>query len=330
MIRLISPKSLRSLGIVGMNQRNIDFIGKHNKRSKFRLVDDKLLTKKIALEKGGIPVPELYGVVEYLFQIESFLKEIHQRESFVIKPVQGSGGKGILVVTGRDKEAFIKSSGAKINNSDIRHHIINTLAGLYSLGGRNDRAMIEGLIDFDPSLKHYSYEGVPDVRVIVFEGVPLMAMMRCATHKSEGKANLHQGAVGVGLDIATGRCVCAVQNGVLVTQHPDTGAAFNTLRVPQWDRVIELAASCTALTGLGYIGADVVLDSKLGPMLLELNARPGLSIQVANQAGLMHRMNIAREIIATTDDPALRIQLAKKRFTSADTRSNKVEKKCAQ
>lgn len=320
MIRLISPKSLRSLGIVGMNQRNIGFIGKFNKRSKFRLVDDKLLTKKIALEKGGIPVPELYGVVEYLFQIESFLKDIQQRESFVIKPVQGSGGKGILVVTGRDNEGFIKSSGARINNSDIRHHIINTLAGLYSLGGRNDRAMIEGLIDFDPSLKHYSHEGVPDVRVIVFEGVPLMAMMRCATHKSEGKANLHQGAVGVGLDIGTGRCVSAVQNGVLVTQHPDTGAAFSTLRVPQWDRVIELAASCTALTGLGYIGADVVLDNKLGPMLLELNARPGLSIQVANQAGLIHRMNIAREIIATTDDPVLRIQLAKKRFASAAPR----------
>ncbi len=316
MISLISPKSLRSLGIVGMNRRNISFIGKHNKRSKYRLVDDKLLTKKIALEKGGIPVPELYGVVEYLFQINDFLKEIQQRESFVIKPVQGSGGKGILVVTGRDGEAFIKSSGTRIYNSDIRHHITNTLAGLYSLGGRNDRAMVEGLIDFDPLLKQYSHEGVPDIRVIVFKGVPLMAMMRCATHKSDGKANLHQGAVGVGLDIATGHCVSAVQNSVLVTEHPDTGAVFSKLRVPHWDRVIELAASCTALTGLGYIGADVVLDRKSGPMLLELNARPGLAIQVANQAGLIHRMDIAQEIIETTDDPVLRIQLAKSHFTS--------------
>jgi alpha-L-glutamate ligase-like protein len=233
--------------------------------------------------------------------------------------VQGSGGKGILVVTGRDGEAFIKSSGAKIYSSDIRHHITNTLAGLYSLGGRNDRAMVEGLIDFDPALKQYSHEGVPDVRVIVFKGVPLMAMMRCATHKSDGKANLHQGAVGAGLDIATGRCVYAVQDNVLVTEHPDTGAHFSTLRVPQWDRVIELAASCSALTGLGYIGADVVIDNKLGPMLLELNARPGLAIQVANQAGLIHRMDIARDIIATTDDPVQRIQLAKKRFSSACT-----------
>ncbi|MFT5710740.1 MAG: alpha-L-glutamate ligase-like protein [Halioglobus sp.] len=316
MINLISPKSLHSLGIVGMNQRNIGFIGKHNKRSNYRFVDDKLLTKKIALEKGGIPVPELYGVVEYLFQIEDFLKQIQQREGFVIKPVQGSGGKGILVVTGRDGKGFIKSSGAKIGNSDLRHHLTNTLAGLYSLGGRNDRAMVEGLIDFDPSLKQFSFEGVPDIRIIVFEGVPLMAMMRCATHKSDGKANLHQGAVGVGLDIATGRSVCAVQNGVLVTKHPDTGADFASLHIPHWDNIIALAAGCTEMTGLGYIGADIVLDKKFGPMLLELNARPGLAIQVANQAGLMHRMAAAKEIIAATDDPVQRIELAKKRFAT--------------
>lgn len=314
MIEFVSPKILHSLGIVGMNQRNISFIGKNNKRKNYRLVDDKLLTKKIALEKGGIPVPELYGVVSYLFEIEAFLKELTQREGFVIKPVQGSGGKGILVVTGRDGDEYIKSSGARINNSDIRHHITNTLAGLYSLGGRTDKAMVEGLIDFDPALKDYSYEGVPDIRVIVYQGVPLMAMMRCATHKSDGKANLHQGAVGVGLDIATGGSVCAVQNGVVVTEHPDTGAVLTTLQVPHWDRILELAAGCNELTGLGYIGADVVLDRQYGPMLLELNARPGLAIQVANQAGLRHRMTIANEIVASTDDPAERINQAKIRF----------------
>lgn len=316
MIQLISPKTLHALGIVGMNQRNISFIGKNNNRKNYRLVDDKLLTKQIALEKGGIPVPELYGVVSYLFEIEDFLQEIKQRERFVIKPVQGSGGKGILVITGRDGDGFIKATGARIDDSDLRHHISNTLAGLYSLGGRTDRAMVEALIEFDAALKNYSYEGVPDIRIIVFQGVPLMAMMRCATHKSDGKANLHQGAVGVGLDIATGRSVCAVQNGVVVTEHPDTKAVLTSLQVPHWDKILELAASCNEMTGLGYIGADVVLDSNRGPMLLELNARPGLAIQVANQAGLRHRMDIAVEIVASTNDPEARIAQAKERFSA--------------
>lgn len=322
MIDLISPRTLRRLGIVGMNQRNIGLIGKNNPRARYRLVDDKLLTKKIALERGGIPVPELYGVVEYLFQIEDFLAELDRRDGFVIKPVQGSGGKGILVVVGRDGSDFIKSSGARVGARDIRHHITNTLAGLYSLGGRNDRAMVEALIDFDPTLKAYSCEGVPDVRVIVFQGVPVMAMMRCATHKSDGKANLHQGAVGVGLDIANGAAVCAVQNGKVVESHPDTGARFSELRVPHWDKIVELAANCCALTGLGYIGADIVLDTHKGPMLLELNARPGLSIQVANQAGLQHRMTAAKQIVDATDDPAERIRLAQARFAVAATVRN--------
>lgn len=315
---------LRKLGIVGMNQRNIGLIGKNNKRVNYRLVDDKLLTKKIALKHGGIPVPELYGVVEYLFQIDDFLTEIDSRQGFVIKPVQGSGGKGILVIVGRDGDEFVKANGDRVNKAFLRHHISNTLAGLYSLGGRTDRAMIEGLIDFDPSLKNYSYNGVPDVRVIVFRGVPVMAMMRCATEKSEGKANLHQGAVGVGLDIATGTSVCAVQNGLLIDTHPDTGASMCSLKVPHWEKTIELASICNELTGLGYIGADIVLDKNVGPMLLELNARPGLAIQVANQAGLQHRMDIALQIIDSTDDPAERIRLAKERFQTLGAFSSEI------
>ena len=148
-----------------------------------------------------------------------------------------------------------------------------------------------------------------------------MAMMRCATHQSDGKANLHQGAVGVGLDIATGQAVCAVQNGVLVTHHPDTGASFDTLQISHWDKILELAASCNAMTGLGYIGADIVLDKFAGPMLLELNARPGLAIQVANQAGLKTRLDIAFDIIRATEDPTLRIQQAKERFARTSMNS---------
>ena len=174
--------------------------------------------------------------------------------------------------------------------------------------------MIEALIDFDPSLARFSYEGVPDIRVIAFRGVPVMAMMRCATHASDGKANLHQGAVGVGLDIGSGAAVRAVQHGELVEIHPDTQAVFATLTIPHWERVLDLAASCVEMTGLQYLGADVVLDRLRGPMLLELNARPGLAIQVANQAGLRHRLAAAAEIAEQTQEHDARIALARQRF----------------
>jgi alpha-L-glutamate ligase-like protein len=313
MIRLISPRRLKELGILGMNRRNVGFIGKYNPRRNYRLVDDKLLTKEAAI-KNNIPVPELYAVIEAQHQIAAATAALAAHEAFVIKPVQGSGGKGILVIVGREGDQFRKSSGTMISAEEVGRHLSNTLAGLYSLGGRNDRAMVEAMIQFDPYLEKYSYEGVPDIRVIAFKGVPVMAMMRCATHASDGKANLHQGAVGVGIDIATGKSVRAVQHGHLVTTHPDTGANFDELQLPYWDRILDLGSRCVEMTGLGYLGVDIVLDKTRGPVLLELNARPGLAIQVANMAGLRHRLAIAEKIAAETNDHDMKIALARQHF----------------
>ena len=307
------PSKLRRLGVLGMNERNIGYIGRYNPRRNYPLVDNKLATKSGAQDRG-IPVPELYGVMKYQYEVRKVSDLLAAHESFVIKPAQGSGGKGILVITGRHKDNYLKASGEEVSPAEVERHISNILAGLHSLGGRNDTAMIEALIDFDPCLARYSHEGVPDIRVIAFRGVPVMAMMRCATHASDGKANLHQGAVGVGLDIATGSALRAVQHGQLVSSHPDTGASFETLQIPHWDRVLDLAASCVEMTGLQYLGADIVLDKQQGPMLLELNARPGLAIQVANQAGLRQRLVIAEAIAAQTDDHDEKIDLAKARF----------------
>ncbi|TGD73352.1 alpha-L-glutamate ligase-like protein [Mangrovimicrobium sediminis] len=309
-----SPAVLRRNGILGMNERNVGLIGKFNPRSRFPLVDDKLQTKKAA-QAQGIPVPELYDVVEFQYEVRDVIGRLEPLQSFVIKPTQGSGGKGILVITGRDGEGYVKSSGQVVEAEYVRRHLSNVLAGLHSLGGRNDKAMLEAMIDFDPYLASYSHEGVPDLRVIVFKGVPVMAMMRCATHASDGKANLHQGAVGVGLDIGSGKAVAAVQHGNLCYQHPDTGASFEALEIPGWPQVLELAARCVEMTGMEYLGADIVLDRQRGPTLLELNARPGLSIQVANQAGLRHRLARAREIAAAATDNAQKIELARQAFT---------------
>jgi alpha-L-glutamate ligase-like protein len=298
-----------------MNARNISFIGAHNPRRNYPLVDNKLLTKEAAIGRG-IPVPKLLGTVRYQFEVEQVVARLEALEGFVIKPAQGSGGKGILVVVGRRGDRYLKSSGAELDARGLRRHVSNVLAGLHSLGGRNDVAMIESLIDFDPYLADYSHEGVPDVRVIAYQGVPVMAMMRCATHASDGKANLHQGAVGVGIDIASGRSVAAVQHDVVIEAHPDTGASFRELQIPHWERILDLAASCVEMTGLGYLGADIVIDRSRGPMLLELNARPGLAIQVANQCGLRQRLAEAAAIAAETSDHDRKIDLARERFAA--------------
>ena len=67
------------------------------------------------------------------------------------------------------------------------------------------------------------------------------------------------------------------------------------LEIPHWNTLLELSVRGFDTTGLGYMGADIVLDKEHGPLLLELNARPGLAIQVANRKGLEPRLQCAEE-----------------------------------
>ena len=289
--KFTSPGKLRKVGVVGMNQRNVELIAQNNPRRLYPLVDDKLKTKLIT-EGAGIAVPKMIGVARtqyHVRQLGEFLKDL---QKFVIKPSNGSGGKGILVITGRDGEHFVKPSGSRVTLKELQHHVSNTLSGLYSLGGKTDVAMIETLVEFSNVFDGFSYEGVPDVRVILFRGYPVMAMTRLSTRESDGKANLHQGAVGLGIDIATGRSLRAVQHGQPVEHHPDTGRKLSELKVPYWETLLTLTSRCYDVTGLGYLGADIVLDKDLGPLLLELNARPGLAIQIANGMGMQPRLSM--------------------------------------
>ena len=312
---LVSPRWLKNRGILGMNRRNVDVISRRNPRSLYPLVDDKLKTKRLA-EQYGVAVPVLKGVISYQFEVKSLRKALGLSRQFVIKPAQGSGGKGILVIVDRDKGRYIKSSGSDLSIRDLERHVSNILSGLYSLGGRPDVAMIETLVVFDQHLARFSYEGVPDIRVIIYRGYPVMAMIRCATHASDGKANLHQGAVGVGLDLASGRSLQAVQNGRPVAVHPDTLESFAGLEVPHWPGILQLAARCFEMTGMGYIGVDIVIDHHRGPLILELNARPGLAIQIANQRGLVHRLEAVDAVCGRHETPEERVAFSRLAFGS--------------
>ncbi len=313
---LASPKKLRSFGIIGMNQRNFGLISRYNPRHLYPLVDDKLKTKLLA-QQAGITVPKLLGTLHYQHDVKLLKEILHPYDQFVIKPVKGSGGKGILVITQHDHNLYFKPSGDAIQLADIERHVSNILSGLHSLGGKPDSVMIESLIQLDPVFSDYSYEGIPDIRIIVFRGYPIMAMLRLTTHASDGKANLHQGAVGVGIDIGTGGALHAVQFGETVLHHPDTRKTFSELAIPHWDKLLQLAAACYEMTGLGYLGADLVLDRDQGPMIIELNARPGLSIQVANYAGLAPRVAVIEALKAIDPNPQTRVTFSKTQFSAA-------------
>ena len=311
-------KKLRQAGVLGLNERNADYISRLNPRRLYPLVDDKALTKEIAMA-AGMAVPELYGVISNQHDSEAFADFVGERDSFVIKPAQGSGGDGILVITGRSKrrrDSFWLSSGVLISAEEISHHISNIVSGQYSLSGNPDKALIEYCVKFDPVFAAVSYQGVPDIRVIVYRGYPAMAMVRLPTRASDGKANLHQGAVGAGVDMSIGETLTGVLANNLVDDHPDTGALVAGLRIPNWDFILQSSARSYDVTGLGYLGVDMVIDSELGPLILEMNARPGLNIQIANRAGMSHRIKRIEEIYDAAAGPEERARIARREFAA--------------
>jgi alpha-L-glutamate ligase-like protein len=287
-------RQLAKLGVLGLNRRNTEYTLRYNPRRLYPLVDDKLRTKQLA-QRAGIAVPELYGVAEQNYQVRTLPEMLEQHSDFVVKPAHGSGGDGILVISGRSRQMYRNANGSLLSREELCYHVSNILSGVYSLGGQPDRALIEYRVRPDPLFEAISYQGVPDIRVIVFLGVPVMSMVRLPTRMSGGRANLHQGALGAGIDITNGTTLSAVWRNDIVTEHPDTGNMVMGLKIPNWETLLRLAARCYELTGLGYQGVDIVLDKDQGPLILELNARPGLNIQIANRYGLLPRLNLVEQ-----------------------------------
>lgn len=306
-------KRLRERGIMGINQRNAEFIMPYNPRKQFPLVDDKLRTKHLAME-NNIAVPELYATVEIEHDVHNLQDTLKHHSSFVIKPNNGSGGNGVMVITSRIGSHFCKASGTLVSGIQLQRHTSNILSGMYSLGGVPDTAIVEYRVESDPFFDNISYQGVPDIRVIVFRGVPVASMLRLPTRDSDGKANLHQGAIGVGIDIRTGVTRKGVRSNDTTTVHPDTFQPIDGLQMPYWQNILTLAARCADLVGLNYIGVDIVIDRSQGPLVLELNARPGLNVQLATGRGLLLNLRLIEQLETIPKSAEERVALACERL----------------
>lgn len=282
-------RRLNKLGILGINSRNAHYIMAWNPRSAYPKVDDKAITKELAAAHG-IPTPETFLMVSHHGEVRKLEKRLRGLDQFVIKPARGAGGSGILLVEKRSSNGFLKVGGELLTLEALRYHIFEIFSGIHSLGGREDRVLVESLVHPHHIFEGISYRGVPDLRIIVYRGVPAMAMVRLPTKASDGKANLHRGAIGAGIVISTGRTTSAVMGRSVLTKHPDTNNPVAGIELPQWEKMLIMAAKASDMTGLKYLGADLVLDRDSGPLLLELNARPGLAIQIANCSGLSARL----------------------------------------
>lgn len=290
------PRLPLSAIILGMNARNSRLVKPYNPPEAVQLVKSKIRFKK-RLMNAGIDTPALIDICASFRDMERIPWAVLEGRSFVIKPERGTGGAGIIVLKWSRKRKIWTKGGDDWDQERIRRHVRNILDGQFSTNNLPDRAFFEeAVLPYARFFRELSPLGLPDVRVIVMNGIPLMAMVRFPTLQSGGKANLHAGGLGLGVDIGSGVTTTAIHHDQLVAIHPDNAMRLTDLKVPKWRKILETAIEAQAASGLGYCGVDIVMDQQARVLVLEANARPGLAIQLANMAGLAERINRVRNL----------------------------------
>ena len=307
MINLISNISKNREKVLGLNERYLNYIRPYNLKRSVSIADNKILTKKI-LSKNNIPVPKKIALIRNREELN--LMDFNELpKSFVIKAAHGVRGGGVEIFYSKYKEGnWIISQGKKMRIEEIRVLCRDILEGKYSLHNESDIVLIEERVRPHRIFRYYSYKGTPDIRVIVFNNIPVMGMLRLPTKKSGGRANLDLRAIGTGIDMAVGKTTSAIiGKRDFIEKTPEYKLPLSGLRIPYWNKMLSYSIEASKVTGLGFAAVDFLIDKENGPVIVELNARAGLSIQLANQAGLKERLIKASGINIKTTERGVRL-----------------------
>lgn len=308
-------------GILGMNARNLRYIRTKNSSDAISLADSKLKTKNF-LSTRWIPFAETYATLWSKQELNNFSFESIKSDYFIIKPNKWSQWKWILIVK-KNKNVY-EIWDEEWTEDEIRLHLIDILHGSFSLHGSSDTVVIEELLTPWIDFARYCDHGLADIRIIVYNYVPITAMVRMPTIHSGGKANLAQWWIWLGINIANGRIISLFQNKVIHTDiFPLKYEWIRDKAIPFWDDILLFSAQVQAYTKLGYLALDWVI-TKNGPKLLEINARAGLEIQNVNLVPLDSRLRKIEDIKILT--PEKWVEIAKTLF-QAETISSSIDKK---
>ena len=299
--------------VLGHNARALYYTDPARAPSAPAVARNKLTAKRL-LQRAGLPAPRLYATISSRKELTRF-RWTKLPSSFVIKPNAGMGGGGIIIIFGRNKKGnWVKADKTEVSVKELKKHVQDILDGSFSPANAPDIALIEQRVKNHPDLKPYCVRGIPDIRVIVYNLVPVMAMLRLPTAESHGKANLHAGGIGVGIDLVRGTTTTATYRGRPTEVLPGTRQHLSGIRLPHWPAILLIASRAAQAVELSFAGVDIAIDRDDGPILLEVNAHPGLDIQLANKAPLRSRLKRVEDLKIIS--PAKGVQIGKNLFGS--------------
>ncbi len=266
-----------SRDVLGLNRRNLEYVYPLNPRWAYVLADDKRRAKA-ELTAHGLPTAPTLACFDRFEQLARLDDTLRAHDEFVVKPAHGRAGRGVLVIVSRAGDGFVTAGGRRLSLDHLRRHIADIVFGVFSLD-RADAALVEPRLVPSGFFAALAPAGLADIRIITVDGVPKAAMIRAPTVASDGRANIHQGAVGIAVDLATGALRGGWHRRSRVAEHPDTGHPLSGIGIPGWAGIVDIARRVSAVLPLRYLGLDIIVDAARGPLILEFNARPGLEIQ---------------------------------------------------
>lgn len=291
--------------LLGQNSRNLDYIKSNNFTLARKLADSKLQTKEF-LKSHHIAAPSTLAIFKKHEHVTTEIVTALE-PPFVVKPNNWYGGKGILVIESKNTVGnFVTNSGKIYTIRELKEHFHYIIDGFFAISWVRDTVVIEKKITLTKEIELLGKFGLPDLRVICYNMVPVMAMMRIPTQESWGKANLHGGACGVGIDIGTWKLTYITKGSKIVKSIPWIWD-IRGIVLPEWDNILSLAVKVQQVTKIGYLGCDIVLDEDDGPLLLEMNIRAWLEVQVANLAPLKSRLKRVEGIEVNSVEKGVRL-----------------------
>ena len=247
---------MKYLDVIGLNKRNRDFIMRYNTPRDIAFAKSKLDTKKW-LHEIRMPTPNTLAVIHTTRDARTFLDSASRPSGFVIKPNRGAMGNGVQVVS----TPFGPDQPVTRLRAQLYWQFCRILAGEFSGSHAVECALVEERVGSEAFALPICGFASADLRILCCNGRIVLAMLRLPTQESAGRSNLHQGGVGVGIDLESGAMLHAIHKHKVIKNHPDTGVRLTGNRVPNWlNQVLPLSTEMATKCPIKYCGLDLMID----------------------------------------------------------------------
>lgn len=252
-------------------RERISYCERMNNIKNMIIFDDKALSYKVFKKYYK---RDLVGVFSENDET-SFKNFISKHERFIVKPYDGAGGYGIIIVNG--------------DKCNPKKQLMELLTK-YKKG-----FVIEELIDQSKELSQLHPESVNTLRIptVVFKDrIEIIHPVLRVGRGGNIVDNSHSGGISCGIDIDTGIIISAADaNGYQYETHPDTGVRLIGFSVPDWEQAKCLAMELACvLPDNKYTGWDLAHTND-GWVMQEGNDRGDFDIfQLTSNAGFRNEI----------------------------------------